>query len=50
MALKQRIEVDLDKLMKVLNEIEFFKSKPELTHGDLRALAQTLSKKFDELD
>ena len=31
MALNQRIEEDLDKLMKVLNEIEFFKSKPELT-------------------
>ena len=49
-APKQRTEEDLDLLMEVLREIEFFRSKPELTYGDLRELAQTFSYEVAEAD
>lgn len=49
-APKQRTEEDLDLLMEVLKEIEFFRSKPELTYGDLRELAQTFSYEVAEAD
>jgi len=38
-----RTEEDIDLLIDVLKDIEFFKNKPDLSYGDLRDLAQTFS-------